>query len=105
MIYIAYRMSGDPSGYWDEYYTIDSHYDKITQKIIDQHTFNISIKDVLRLRWVERYEDNIDPYDAIAIFNDSVKHQTDYNKNLEDAVSEYRREMRNEKINQLLNEQ
>lgn len=100
MIYIAYRMSGDPSGY----YTIDSHYDKITQKIIDQDTFNISIKDVLRLRWVERYEDNIDPYDAIAIFNDSIKHQTDYNKNLEDVVSEYRKEMRNEKIKQLLNE-
>lgn len=106
MIYIVYRMSGDPSGYWDEYYTVDSHYEKITQDIIDNiiNITKIDIKLVNKTRWVEVFDYNFDPYDAVVIFNDKITNRPDYNKNLEEAISDYKREIRDDKIKSILNE-
>lgn len=109
MIYIAYKkIFKYQSGYRNVRYTIDSHYDKITQEMLDELTpkilIRITIKDVYKLRWIEVCCYDTEPYDAIAIFNDSIKYQIDYNENLEHAISEYKKMMmRDERINHLLN--
>ncbi len=118
MIYIVYKMEGDVSGYWDEYYTVDDYFEYITQDIIDKITtkWNIKAEDVNKIRWIE-VEDysNLDPYSSVIFFNDKIPSKTlnkSYgsgytnsqmkNDNLENVILDYKAEIRDQKISDVL---
>ena len=110
MIFVLYKIDGDPSGGWDEHYGVIDSYDEITQSIINSYipTINavirVSKEDVDSVRWIELYNPGGDSYDIIVFFNDSIPSRSNHNEILEKTILEHKSIIRSEKLDVLLSD-
>lgn len=115
MYYILYKINGDVSGHFNEYYEVDSHHLELTQEIVDNASLGSSkIKlDSIKGGWVEMWLEDRQRwsmYDCVVFYDDKHIPKTQSNgvsfrdpdQGILDAIAAYKPLIREEKLNQIL---
>ena len=111
MIYLITYTSGDVSGHYDELYIIEGHFKTFDELIKYTKLLDIDLTIIgsqPKYRWIEYPGDNY-RFDSIYIFDDNISSPPILsggldivtNKDLEKLVSDYKSNLREDKLNEL----